>query len=175
MQKRNLIDWEQNLVDDLEKKALEIWSNEQLRWSNEIWTKEFKNILGIHAFRNNCFCRMSNQGGEFLWDVSWLKSEDNTPVTPFELILSCEIEWNGGDEAIIDFRKLVVSTAPYLVIIFDKEWHRDGGDRYNKKIDAMKKIIPSGTGKKFLFIGIKSSAENNTNSRILDHEELEVL
>ena len=111
-----------------------------------------------------------------MWDISWVCPKDIQPISPFSLKLACEIEWNGKQCAIIDFRKLVVCTAENVIMIFDKE----KSNRYLKKAQEMVDIIPDGVKKKYLLIGVKSNhdqrkhLEHDKDTHLIQYDALEV-
>lgn len=165
---------ERLIIEELKRTTNLIYDSQLVEihwWRNKHWTRKFKEVFISLAVDKYC-CHESSKKGEFLWDISWIRPENSAVRDPFELVLSCEIEWNSHDAALIDFRKLTVSRAPYLVMIFDKEWHNKSSNRYDEKLKEMMNIIPAGTKQKYLLIGIKS-INDKSNSKKLEYEALE--
>jgi hypothetical protein len=148
--------WELILTQKLEEVSQTLWKDTNKRKSNKEWTTTFKKVF--HDLRpHGHICRSSKNAGEFLWDISWIKTDDDFRKNKFELFLPCEIEWNGDDATLTDFKKLLVSKAEYLVMVFDMEWNKKKKEnRFEEKVKQMLDMTVLSEGQKLLLLGVKS-------------------
>ena len=113
-------------------------------WNNPEWTRQVKNALIQLGIACEYIPYPHCGRGEFLYDVTWLKTTDGTAdgrLTQVPLV--AEIEWGDKGDVWYDFQKLLVARAGVRVMIFDDHEGRllaelqdhirhyaYGGDRY---------------------------------------------
>lgn len=112
-------------------------------WNNRRWTREVINALVQLGIEREYIPYPHCGRGEFLYDVTWLKTTDGTAdgrITHVPLV--AEIEWGDQSEVWYDFQKLLVARAGVRVMIFDNHaglldelqrhvrQYANGGDRY---------------------------------------------
>jgi hypothetical protein len=167
--KRDLEKEEIELVEHIRKECYKLYRKNTR--GNDDWTKGvkkvFKSVSEIFGFTN----RITSDPREFLWDVTWTYEIGKA----WGLKLCAEIEWNGADHALYDFRKLTFSTSELKIMIFDMEWIMDDVNNtyinlYRKKLDDMLAVIPTFESQKYLFIGVRSILD-----REKDYTEKEVI
>lgn len=89
------------------------------------WTRRVKDALVPLGRARGCKCYASEcsaDGGEWLYDLTWLKmgGENDKHVRDVDLIL--ESEWNMKDQSVMDdFPKLVLGRAKLRVFIFTRK------------------------------------------------------
>ena len=96
--------------------------------SNTVWTKAVKTKLceiGQGRFGYRVYARTNEvdeayrDGGEWLYDVTWLeyKKSDLTELVDAPLVAECE--WGGFAAIVEDFEKLLLARAGVRLMIFD--------------------------------------------------------
>ena len=110
-----------NQIADQIIRALDIANVELLRAcaSDKRWTTRLKADLSKLGTANGYLVYASDvtetDGGEWLYDVCWLRYEEDDIV---EIALAVESEWLGGRNILEDFQKLCQSRAGLRLMVF---------------------------------------------------------
>ena len=88
-------------------------------WTTREWTRRVKDAfiqLGIARGYTPC-PNPQLEWGEFLYDVIWLRTDEENRVIGVPLV--AEIEWGNRGDVWDDFQKLLVARAGVRVMIFN--------------------------------------------------------
>ena len=124
----------EHLYHELQQRlnALAIQENarENGEWSSQRWNSEIKGVLvqlgrkyGYQICTTGLPDGIKSDWNEWLYDVVWLKADDDSRWRMHEVGLVAEIEWQGREDAWEDYQKLHVAKADVRVMVY---YHHPG-------------------------------------------------
>jgi hypothetical protein len=121
-------------------------------WSDDLWTKAIKRRLIQEGHKNSCKVYTSGfdgvaDGGEWLFDLSWLVYEDGK-VKRVEMVLESEWKLAGVDD---DFQKLLLARAQLRVMIFQVRTQEEFNDQISHLCEQVNIFEQAEIGDRYLF------------------------
>ena len=113
-------------------------------WGDREWTKRVLTRLcrlGKNLHFSTWAAGVSSKyanGGEWLYDVTWLDSDDGIFLASVPMVAECE--WSNIGEIESDFQKLLVVRATVRVMVYDAEYYdgkmEDSASRFCEWVGA---------------------------------------
>ena len=136
----------EKIINAILQKFKSMESNDTRDWTGRQWNKAVKTALcrvgrdlGYLVWASHVDDQ-DKDGGEFLYDVSWLNYASNSLKHEYEdnLLKSwpmvAESEWAKIGNIKEDFEKLLVARAAIRVMVFNGKWHKDGAETIASQI-----------------------------------------
>ena len=107
---------------------------------------------------SNFVDEQDKDGGEWLYDVTWCKYENNF-LTSVPVVAECE--WGNLGDIKDDFEKLILARAAVRVIVFDGIYCKNGAEALaNKFCDWVGAFEGSQKGDTYLLVGYEEDEKN---------------
>lgn len=112
---------------ELEKEVKKVNEKERSAWGDTEWTNRVLTKLcrlGKSLHFSTWASGVSSEyakGGEWLYDVTWLDSNDGIFLSSTPMVAECE--WSNPGEIDSDFQKLLVARATVRVMVYDAEYY----------------------------------------------------
>ncbi len=121
-------------------------------WPDPQWTREVKNALATLGRESDCdvwaaSCDVEVRGGEWLFDLVWLKYCDHRLVG---VPLVVESEWNPAG-VYDDFEKLLVVRAEHRLLIFSAKTRTRAAERFVDLEQRVGQFEFTASGDRYLF------------------------
>ena len=104
-------------------------------------TTEIKRRVANIGFENKFEARSSFNDGEWLYDLVWYKNNSDNFLEKVDLVLESELSDRTYAGLQLDFEKLLISNAPYKVMICMAEGNYDYPQNINRVIDLFEKAV----------------------------------
>ena len=155
--------------DDIVQALLEEFKNledtDTSGWNQTQWTSAVLTPLCSMGQQNKYYVYASSNfvdeqdkdGGEWLYDVTWCKYENNF-LKSVPLVAECE--WGNLGDIKDDFEKLLLARAAVRVMIFDGRYCKNGAEALaNKLCDWVGAFEGSRKGDTYLLVGYERHEE----------------
>ena len=126
-----------------------------LPYTDSEWTREIMTQLCKAGQEHKCHVRVSRvnnaDGGEWLYDMTWLQYNEMRQLSDVKLVLECE--WGYFPGVRYDFEKLLLAKADLRCIIFWAADQKQADDNIQRLIDGIEAFQKRGNDKedKYLF------------------------
>ena len=120
-----------------------------LPYTDRAWTQEIMTRLCKTGQEHNCHVRVSRvdnaDGGEWLYDMTWLQYNERRQLSDVKLVLECEWDYFRG--VCYDFEKLLLAKAHLRCMIFWADNQKQASNYIHKLIDGIQTFQKRGSDK----------------------------
>ena len=108
------------MLNEITRQAV-LAENRGEEWSTREWTRQvISELIRLGIEREYAPCpNPQYRWGEWLYDVIWLRVDEDNIDRVLNVPLVAEVEWGNQDEIWSDFQKLLVARADVRVMIFN--------------------------------------------------------